>query len=62
MTQERVAEIIVETPVADVRPAPTEAFQHDGTALIDAAVNRPELSMPGDNFPRFLQSSRIEYS
>ena len=24
----------------------TEAFQHDGPALIDAVVNRTELSMP----------------
>jgi pyruvate dehydrogenase (quinone) len=37
--------IRVEDP-ADVRPALTEAFEHDGPALVDAVVNRFELSMP----------------
>jgi pyruvate dehydrogenase (quinone) len=37
--------IRVEDP-ADVRPALTEAFQHDGPALVDVVVNRLELSMP----------------
>jgi pyruvate dehydrogenase (quinone) len=31
---------------ADLKQAVTEAFQHDGPALIDAVVNRTELSMP----------------
>ena len=31
---------------ADLKEAVTEAFQHDGPALIDAVVNRTELSMP----------------
>jgi pyruvate dehydrogenase (quinone) len=31
---------------ADLKKAVTEAFQHDGPALIDAVVNRTELSMP----------------
>jgi pyruvate dehydrogenase (quinone) len=35
----------VEDP-ADLKPAVTEAFQHNGPALIDAVVNRSELSMP----------------
>jgi pyruvate dehydrogenase (quinone) len=35
----------VEDP-ADLKQAVTEAFQHDGPALIDAVVNRTELSMP----------------
>jgi pyruvate dehydrogenase (quinone) len=35
----------VEDP-ADLRKAVTEAFQHDGPALIEAVVNRTELSMP----------------
>jgi pyruvate dehydrogenase (quinone) len=35
----------VEDPV-DLKNAVTEAFQHDGPALIDAVVNRTELSMP----------------
>ena len=35
----------VEDPV-DLKNAVTEAFQHDGAALIDAVVNRTELSMP----------------
>jgi pyruvate dehydrogenase (quinone) len=35
----------VEDP-ADLRQAVTEAFQHDGPALVDAVVNRTELSMP----------------
>src|ERR1700741_1687418 len=35
----------VEDP-ADLKNAVTEAFQHDGPALIDAVVNRTELSMP----------------
>src|SRR5467141_2869957 len=35
----------VEDP-ADLKRAVTEAFQHDGPALIDAVVNRTELSMP----------------
>ena len=35
----------VEDP-ADLKPAVTEAFAHDGPALIDAVVNRTELSMP----------------
>ena len=35
----------VEDP-ADLKKAVTEAFQHDGPALIDAVVNRTELSMP----------------
>ena len=37
--------IRVEDP-KDVKPALIEAFQHDGPALIDAVVNRMELSMP----------------
>ena len=37
--------IRVEDP-ADVKPALTEAFRHDGPALIDVVVNRMELSMP----------------
>jgi pyruvate dehydrogenase (quinone) len=37
--------IRVEDP-ADVRPALTEAFAHDGPALVEAVVNRMELSMP----------------
>jgi pyruvate dehydrogenase (quinone) len=35
----------VEDP-ADLKPAVTEAFRHDGPALVDAVVNRSELSMP----------------
>jgi pyruvate dehydrogenase (quinone) len=35
----------VEDP-ADLRKAVTEALQHDGPALIEAVVNRTELSMP----------------
>src|SRR5271167_2485906 len=35
----------VEDP-ADLKKAVTEAFQHDGPALIEAVVNRTELSMP----------------
>ncbi|MBV8224022.1 MAG: ubiquinone-dependent pyruvate dehydrogenase [Verrucomicrobia bacterium] len=35
----------VEDPV-DLKNAVTEAFHHDGPALIDAVVNRTELSMP----------------
>jgi pyruvate dehydrogenase (quinone) len=35
----------VEDP-ADLRGAVTEAFLHDGPALVDAVVNRTELSMP----------------
>jgi pyruvate dehydrogenase (quinone) len=35
----------VEDP-ADLKPAVTEAFRHDGPALIEAVVNRSELSMP----------------
>jgi len=35
----------VEDP-ADLKQAVTEAFQHDGPALVDAVVNRTELSMP----------------
>jgi len=35
----------VEDP-SDLKPAVTEAFQHDGPALIEAVVNRSELSMP----------------
>jgi pyruvate dehydrogenase (quinone) len=35
----------VEDP-ADLKKAVIEAFQHDGPALIDAVVNRTELSMP----------------
>ena len=35
----------VEDP-ADLKKAVNEAFQHDGPALIDAVVNRTELSMP----------------
>ncbi len=35
----------VEDP-ADLRGAVTEAFRHDGPALVDAVVNRTELSMP----------------
>jgi pyruvate dehydrogenase (quinone) len=35
----------VEDP-ADLRGAMTEAFRHDGPALVDAVVNRTELSMP----------------
>jgi pyruvate dehydrogenase (quinone) len=35
----------VEDP-ADLKPAVTEAFRHDGPALIEAVVNRAELSMP----------------
>jgi pyruvate dehydrogenase (quinone) len=35
----------VEDP-ADLKLAVTEAFQHDGPALIEAVVNRTELSMP----------------
>jgi pyruvate dehydrogenase (quinone) len=31
---------------ADLKKAVTEAFQHDGPALIEAVVNRTELSMP----------------
>ena len=37
--------IRVEDP-ADLKPALTEAFQHDGPALLDVVVNRMELSMP----------------
>ena len=35
----------VEDP-ADLKQAVTEALEHDGPALIDAVVNRTELSMP----------------
>jgi pyruvate dehydrogenase (quinone) len=35
----------VEDP-ADLKAAVTEAFRHDGPALIEAVVNRSELSMP----------------
>jgi pyruvate dehydrogenase (quinone) len=35
----------VEDP-GDLKQAVTEAFQHDGPALVDAVVNRTELSMP----------------
>jgi pyruvate dehydrogenase (quinone) len=35
----------VEDP-ADLKEAVTAAFQHSGPALVDAAVNRTELSMP----------------
>jgi len=35
----------VNTP-EEVRPALTQAFQHDGPALIEVIVNRQELSMP----------------
>jgi pyruvate dehydrogenase (quinone) len=35
----------VEDP-ADLKPAVAEAFRHDGPALIEAVVNRSELSMP----------------
>jgi pyruvate dehydrogenase (quinone) len=35
----------VEDP-ADLKPAVTEAFRHDGPALVEAVVNRSELSMP----------------
>jgi pyruvate dehydrogenase (quinone) len=35
----------VEDP-ADLEPAVREAFQHDGPALVEALVNRAELSMP----------------
>ena len=35
----------VEDP-ADLKKAVTEAFRHDGPALVDAVVNRIELSMP----------------
>jgi pyruvate dehydrogenase (quinone) len=35
----------IEDP-ADLKEAVTEAFRHDGPALIDAVVNRTELSMP----------------
>jgi pyruvate dehydrogenase (quinone) len=35
----------VEDP-ADLKEAVTAAFQHGGPALIDAVVNRTELSMP----------------
>jgi pyruvate dehydrogenase (quinone) len=35
----------VEDP-ADLKPAVSEAFRHDGPALIEAVVNRSELSMP----------------
>jgi pyruvate dehydrogenase (quinone) len=35
----------VEDP-ADLKGAVTEAFQHNGPALVDAIVNRTELSMP----------------
>jgi pyruvate dehydrogenase (quinone) len=35
----------VEDP-ADLKQAVTEAFRHDGPALIEAVVNRTELSMP----------------
>jgi len=31
---------------AEVKPALIEAFQHDGPALVEAIVNRMELSMP----------------
>jgi pyruvate dehydrogenase (quinone) len=31
---------------ADLKQAVTEAFRHDGPALVDAVVNRSELSMP----------------
>jgi len=37
--------IRVEDP-ADLKPALTEAFQHNGPALLDVVVNRLELSMP----------------
>ena len=37
--------IKVEDPT-DLKPAVTEAFRHDGPALVDAVVNRSELSMP----------------
>jgi len=37
--------IRVEDPV-DVKPALIEAFQHDGPALVEAVVNRMELSIP----------------
>jgi pyruvate dehydrogenase (quinone) len=37
--------IRVEDP-ADVKTALTEAFQHNGPALVDVVVNRMELSMP----------------
>jgi pyruvate dehydrogenase (quinone) len=37
--------IRVEDP-AELKPALVEAFQYDGPALIDAVVNRMELSMP----------------
>ncbi|MDB5909454.1 MAG: ubiquinone-dependent pyruvate dehydrogenase [Massilia sp.] len=37
--------IRVEDP-ADVEPALKRAFQHDGPALVDVAVNRLELTMP----------------
>ena len=35
----------VEDP-ADLKQAVTEAFRHDGPALVEAVVNRTELSMP----------------
>ena len=35
----------VEDP-ADLKEAVTAAFQHSGPALVDAVVNRTELSMP----------------
>jgi pyruvate dehydrogenase (quinone) len=35
----------VEDPAA-LKPAVTEAFRHDGPALVEAVVNRSELSMP----------------
>ncbi len=35
----------VEDP-ADLKSAVTEAFQHDGPALLDVVVNRMELAMP----------------
>ena len=35
----------VEDP-ADLKEAVTAAFQHGGPALVDAVVNRTELSMP----------------
>jgi len=35
----------VEDP-ADLKKAVTAAFQHDGPALVEAVINRMELSMP----------------
>jgi pyruvate dehydrogenase (quinone) len=34
------------TTPEEVRPVLTQAFEHDGPALVEVAVNRQELSMP----------------